>query len=310
MSRHRHSLTYDLYLHSPLWRLRRRIWILRAGGRCERCGTRRRLTIHHRNYKRLVHERREDIQVLCWPCHQHVQHGTAPARQISRVRVAAVFLFFALVAYALGRPPTTPPHAYRGHGEPPITQHRQHVPNLRRPGRISLRPDDAPPPGPAASRSQAPFPSPHGLGSARPNGGADGTRSNHPDPHKGGTMNSVQLIGRLTRDPELRSAQNGTEVGGLRLAIQRPKRDGEDQGADYVDVTTFGRQAQVCAEYLGKGRRIGVQGRLKHSEWEAEDGSKRSKLEVIANQVDFLDSPRDSGSDEAPADAEPVEAAA
>ena len=125
-------------------------------------------------------------------------------------------------------------------------------------------------------------------------------------------MNSVNLIGRLTRDPELRSATSGTIVGALRIAIQRPKKDGEDQGADYVDVTTFGRQAEVCAEYLGTGRRIAVQGRLKHSEWKAEDGSKRSKIEVIANQVDFLDSPRDSGSDEAPAeaDAEPVEAAA
>ena len=105
-------------------------------------------------------------------------------------------------------------------------------------------------------------------------------------------MNSVQLIGRLTRDPELRSAQNGTEVGGLRLAIQRPKKDGEDQGADYVDVTTFNRQAEVCAEYLAKGRRVAVQGRLQHSEWEAEDGSRRQKLEVVANQVDFLDSPQ------------------
>ena len=124
-------------------------------------------------------------------------------------------------------------------------------------------------------------------------------------------MNSVNLIGRLTSDPELAN-RSGTDVGRLRLAIQRPKRDGEDQGADYVDVTVFNRQAQVCAEYLGKGRRVAVNGRLQHSEWKAEDGSKRQKLEVIANQVDFLDSPRQSGSDEAPAqaDAEPAEAAA
>ncbi len=115
-------------------------------------------------------------------------------------------------------------------------------------------------------------------------------------------MNSVNLIGRLTRDPELRSAINGTTVGALRIAIQRPKKDGEDQGADYVDVTTFGRQAEVCAEYLGKGRRVAVQGRLKHSEWKAEDDSPRSKIEVIANQVDFLDYARNGNGNDAGAD--------
>ena len=130
-------------------------------------------------------------------------------------------------------------------------------------------------------------------------------------------MNSVNLIGRLTRDPELRSTAGGTTVGALRIAVQRPKKDGEDQGADYVDVTTFGRQAEVCAEYLGKGRRIAVQGRLKHSEWKAEDDSPRSKIEVVANQVDFLDYARngngngnDAGADEdLPASAESEEIA-
>jgi hypothetical protein len=64
------SLLYVLYLHSPLWRLRRRIWILGTGGRCQRCGSRRRLTIHHRTYQRLGHERRGDVTVLCWNCHR------------------------------------------------------------------------------------------------------------------------------------------------------------------------------------------------------------------------------------------------
>jgi single-strand DNA-binding protein len=111
-------------------------------------------------------------------------------------------------------------------------------------------------------------------------------------------MNSVQLIGRLTTDPDL-AERSGTVVGKLRIAVQRPKRDGEDQGADYVDVTTFGRQAEVCAQYLDKGRRVAVQGRLHHSEWKAEDGSNRQKLEVVANQVDFLDSPQRDSADEA-----------
>ena len=80
MRRRRHrSLLYVVYLRSPLWRLRRRIWILRAGGRCERCGSRRRLTIHHRTYGRLGHERRADVTVLCWNCH-HRHHTAHSAR--------------------------------------------------------------------------------------------------------------------------------------------------------------------------------------------------------------------------------------
>ena len=69
-SRRRHSYLYATYLHSPIWRLRRRIWIAQARGRCEQCGRRwRQLTIHHLTYDRLGHERRSDIRVLCWPCH-------------------------------------------------------------------------------------------------------------------------------------------------------------------------------------------------------------------------------------------------
>ena len=66
-----HSLRYQLYLRSPFWRVRRRIWILRAGGRCQRCHGRRQLAIHHRTYTRLGHEHRRDVEVLCWDCHQH-----------------------------------------------------------------------------------------------------------------------------------------------------------------------------------------------------------------------------------------------
>jgi hypothetical protein len=83
MRRRRHSLLYLLYLRSPIWRLRRRVWIIRALGRCEQCARRRGLTIHHRTYRRLGHERRSDITVLCWRCHQ-LQH--APARPRSAWR--------------------------------------------------------------------------------------------------------------------------------------------------------------------------------------------------------------------------------
>ena len=80
--RRRHSLLYLVYLRSPLWRLRRRLWILRAGGRCERCRSRHRLTIHHRTYARLGHERRTDVAVLCWDCHR--QHQGEQRRSVSR----------------------------------------------------------------------------------------------------------------------------------------------------------------------------------------------------------------------------------
>jgi single-strand DNA-binding protein len=118
-------------------------------------------------------------------------------------------------------------------------------------------------------------------------------------------VNSVNLIGRLTADPELQD-RSGTQVGRLRIAVQRRRnRDGEDRGADFVDVTVFKNQAEVCATYLAKGRRVAIEGRLQHSEWQAEDGSRRQKLEVIANSVEFLD--RKPSEDQEP---EAVEAAA
>ena len=82
--RRRHSLLYVVYLHSPLWRARRWLWILQAGGRCEDCRRRRcPLTIHHLPYKRLGHERRGDVAVLCWHCHQarHPHKRTRAARR-------------------------------------------------------------------------------------------------------------------------------------------------------------------------------------------------------------------------------------
>ena len=127
------------------------------------------------------------------------------------------------------------------------------------------------------------------LGSARPPGRRCPGYVNHQTPTRRDHMNSVQLVARLTAAPELND-RNGTQVGRLRLAVQRPRgKDGEDRGADFVDVTVFGRQAQTCAQYLEKGRKVAVEGHLHHSEWEADDGSRRQKLEVIARNVEFLD---------------------
>lgn len=125
-------------------------------------------------------------------------------------------------------------------------------------------------------------------------------------------MNSVNLIGRITTSPDTRSTGSGTTVCHLRLAVQRTRgKDGEDRGADFIDVVTFGRQAEVCGEYLAKGRRVGIIGRLNHSEWETEDGSRRQKLEVIAENVEFLDGARtDQAEENGSSPAKAVEAAA
>jgi single-strand DNA-binding protein len=98
-------------------------------------------------------------------------------------------------------------------------------------------------------------------------------------------MNDVSLIGRLTRDPELRTTPNGTDIATLRLAVDRRRRD---DGAVFVDITCFDGQARACVDHLTKGRQIAVSGRLELDQWKADDGSNRSRLYVIAQNVQFL----------------------
>ena len=78
----------------------------------------------------------------------------------------------------------------------------------------------------------------------------------------------------------------------MRLAIPRRPKNGEQQTPVYVDVTAFGKLAENCSEYLAKGRRVTVSGRLEYSEWTDSESGKHSKHEVIADQVDFLDAPQ------------------
>lgn len=115
-------------------------------------------------------------------------------------------------------------------------------------------------------------------------------------------MNNVNLIGRLTRDPELRDAGT-TKVCKLRLAIPRRRQNGEDRGAVFVDVTTFGVQAENCARYLVQGRQVAVSGRLEYGEWRDDAGGPRSRHEVIADEVGFLGAPPSQPPEPAPADA-------
>lgn len=90
-------------------------------------------------------------------------------------------------------------------------------------------------------------------------------------------VNSITLVGNLTSDPVLRSLPDGRSVCDLRLAVN----DQREQPPLFIDVATFGGSAEACAKYLSKGRAIAVTGRLTYREWEAEDGTKRSRHQVI-----------------------------
>ena len=109
------------------------------------------------------------------------------------------------------------------------------------------------------------------------------------------SLNSVILLGNLTRDPELRSTPNGTSVASFGLAVNRRYRQGEEQREEvcFVDIVCFGRQAETASEYLSKGNLVMIEGRLQWRSWETPEGQKRSKHEVIANNIQFM--PRSSG---------------
>jgi single-strand DNA-binding protein len=116
------------------------------------------------------------------------------------------------------------------------------------------------------------------------------------------------LIGRLTRDPEIRYTAKGTAVTTLRLAVNHRAR--EKKETSFFDVVAFGPLAETCGEYLAKGRAVLVDGRLRERSWEAPDGTRRSRIEVLAASVEFLDAPPDTGKGGRPEkDASPGEAA-
>jgi single-strand DNA-binding protein len=103
-------------------------------------------------------------------------------------------------------------------------------------------------------------------------------------------MNSVQLFGYLTSDVELRQTPNGNAVANFGVAINRRYRQGEEMKTEttFVDLVAFNRIAEVAGEYLAKGRPVMIEGRLRFRSWEAETGAKRSKLEVVVNQLHLM----------------------
>ena len=104
------------------------------------------------------------------------------------------------------------------------------------------------------------------------------------------SFNKVLLMGNLTRDPELRYTSGGTAVASFGLAVNRKFKQGEEWKEDvcFVDITVWAKQGENCAQYLHKGSLAFIEGRLNYQTWEAEGGQKRTKLEVVANNVQFL----------------------
>ena len=111
------------------------------------------------------------------------------------------------------------------------------------------------------------------------------------------SYNKVILMGNLTRDPELKFLPSGTSVANFGLAMNErytDRQSGEQkESVCFVDVEAWGRQAEIANEYLTKGRPVFVEGSLKFDSWEAEDGSKRSRLSVRAFRIQFIDGRRD-----------------
>ena len=125
-------------------------------------------------------------------------------------------------------------------------------------------------------------------------------------------INIVIMAGNLTQAPEVRYTPQGTAVAQFRLAVNRTFRTKEGQQKEevcFVDVETWGRQAETCGEYLKKGRSVLVEGRLVLDTWENKEGQKRSKHKVRANRVQFLGSAPSAGAEdgEAPSPSAPFE---
>jgi single-strand DNA-binding protein len=119
------------------------------------------------------------------------------------------------------------------------------------------------------------------------------------------SLNKVLLIGNLTKDPELRYTPNGTAVTNLRIAVNRKFKDrsGElKEDTCFITITAWDKQAEICNQYLQKGRAVFVEGILQSRSWETGDGQKRSTIDVRAERIQFLGGPRGEG--QAPASGE------
>jgi single-strand DNA-binding protein len=102
-------------------------------------------------------------------------------------------------------------------------------------------------------------------------------------------MNQVILIGRLTRDPEVRYTADQMAIASFSLAIDRPTQAGKEKQTDFPRVTVFGKQAETCERYLTKGRMVAIQGRIRTGSYKNKEGATVYTTEVVADRVEFLD---------------------
>lgn len=112
-------------------------------------------------------------------------------------------------------------------------------------------------------------------------------------------LNKVILIGRLTRDPELRYTPSGTPVAKFTLAVDRRTNKQGEREADFIDIVTWQKTAETCANYLGKGRLVAVEGRLQIRSYDDSQGVRRKAAEIVAETVRFLDKAKDGQSQRA-----------
>ncbi len=122
------------------------------------------------------------------------------------------------------------------------------------------------------------------------------------------SFNKVILMGNLTRDPEMRYTPSGSPVASFGLAVNRRYRQGDEQKEEvcFVDVSTFGRQAELAGEYLSKGRMVLIEGRLQYRTWEDQSGQRRNKLDVVAERVNFMPRGTQDGGGSRPSSGQPA----
>ena len=118
------------------------------------------------------------------------------------------------------------------------------------------------------------------------------------------SINKVIVTGNLTRDAELRETPSGFQVLGFGVAVNDRKKNQQtgqwEDWTNFVDCTMFGNRAASVARFLQKGTKVAIDGKLRWSQWQTQDGSKRSKLEVVVDEIEFL-APRGDGAQQRPA---------
>lgn len=120
-------------------------------------------------------------------------------------------------------------------------------------------------------------------------------------------INSITLVGRLCKDPEMRYTPNGKAVSSFSIAVDRPfKNQAGEKEVDFINIVVWGSQAEHCANYLSKGKLAGIEGRLQIRSFDGQDGQKRWVTEVVASRVAFL-SPKDGGQQQEFREREPGE---